>query len=372
MIATNAEAVGIISRCHRIRKNADRHVFCRRDYWCQYDRAIELKPNYADAYNNRGIAYAEMTRFDEAVASYTRCLSLRPNHVDAHLNRALTWLRQGNFALGWAAYESRLRKRSLSKRPQLQPAWNGFPPRGLRILLIAEQGLGDSLQFIRYAPLLKQMGATVIFECPEKLLKLFAGMPGLDVVFPHGTEAPAHDMHAALMSLPGLLGTTLETIPAAVPYLQADPARVERWGRELAEFPGFKVGIHWQGNPGYAGDFHRSMPLRHFAPLAQVPGRAALQPAEIRRVGAAPGARGRLPGGRPGEPARRGGRQRAVPGYGGGAQEPRPLDHLRHGGRAPGGGAGGAGVGAAVDVGELAVESCFLIIDVLLRRIEQY
>ena len=129
-----------------------------------------------------------MARFDEAVASYTRCLSLRPQHVDAHLNRALTWLRQGNFALGWAEYESRLRKRSLSKRPQLQPAWNGFPPRGLRMLLIAEQGLGDSLQFIRYAPLLKEMGATVIFECPEKLLKLFAGMPGIDVLFPQGTR----------------------------------------------------------------------------------------------------------------------------------------------------------------------------------------
>ena len=237
-----------------------------------YDRAIELKPNYADAYNNRGIACSEMARFDEAVASYTRCLSLRPQHVDAHLNRALTWLRQGNFALGWAEYESRLRKRTLSKRPQLQPAWNGFPPRGLRLLLIAEQGLGDSLQFIRYAPVLKQMGATVIFECPEKLLKLFAGMPGIDILFPHGTEAPAHDMHAALMSLPGLLGTTLETVPAELPYIHPDPARVERWGRELAVYPEFKVGINWQGNPGYAGDFHRSMPLRHFAALARVPG----------------------------------------------------------------------------------------------------
>ena len=266
-----------------------------------------------------------MTRFDEAIASYTRCLSLRPQHVDAHLNRALTWLRQGNFALGWAAYESRLRKRSLSKRPQLMPAWNGFPPRGMRILLIAEQGLGDSLQFIRYAPLLKQMGATVLFECPEKLMKLFEGMAGIDALFPQGKEPPAHDVHAALLSLPGLLGTTLaalsegtkttrsvadgiptrsvgtssESGPNSRPgregtelrlrtrgmgegeeliesgfraYIQADPARVERWGQELALYPGFRVGINWQGNTGYAGDFHRSMPLRHFAPLAAVPG----------------------------------------------------------------------------------------------------
>ena len=237
-----------------------------------YHRAIELKPNYADAFNNQGIAYAEMARFDEAVSSYTRCLTIRPQHVDVHLNRALTWLRQGNLRLGWAEYESRMRKRSLSKRPQLQPAWNGFPPRGLRMLLIGEQGLGDSLQFIRYAPLVKQLGATVIFECPEKLLKLFAGMPGIDMLTPQGKEPPEHDVHAALMSLPGLLGTTLENVPAAVPYIPADPARVERWGRELAAYPEFKVGINWQGNPGYAGDFHRSMPLRHFAALARVPG----------------------------------------------------------------------------------------------------
>jgi tetratricopeptide (TPR) repeat protein len=236
------------------------------------DRAIELEPSYADAFINRGIALAAMARYDEAIASYTRCLELSPQHVDAHLNRALAWLRQGNFALGCAEYGSRLRKVRLSKRPQLRPAWNGRPPRGLRVLLIAEQGLGDTLQFIRYAPVLKGMGATVLFECPEKLVKLLQRMPGIDVVFPQGAEPPPHDVHAALMSLPGLLGTRLETIPADVPYIQADAERVERWGRELAAYPGFKVGINWQGNPAFPGDFHRSMPLHHFAPLARVPG----------------------------------------------------------------------------------------------------
>jgi hypothetical protein len=140
------------------------------------------------------------------------------------------------------------------------------------MLLIAEQGLGDTLQFIRYAPVLKQMGATVLFECPEKLVRLLERMPGLDVVFPQGAEPPPHDVHAALLSLPGLLGTRLETIPADVPYIQADAERVERWGRALAAYPGFTVGINWQGNARFPGDFHRSMPLRHFAPLARVPG----------------------------------------------------------------------------------------------------
>jgi tetratricopeptide (TPR) repeat protein len=236
------------------------------------ERAIALKPSYAEAFINRGKAFAAMARYDEAIVSFTRCLELWPEHVDARLNRALVWLRQGDFALGWAEYGSRLRKGRLSKRAQLRPAWNGCPPRGLRVLLIAEQGLGDSLQFIRYAPILKRMGATVLFECPEKLVKLLQGMPGIDVLFPQAVEPPPHDVHAALMSLPGLLGTRLETIPADVPYIQADTERIERWGRELAEYREFKVGINWQGNAAYASDYHRSMPLRRFAPLARVPG----------------------------------------------------------------------------------------------------
>jgi hypothetical protein len=206
------------------------------------------------------------------VASYARCIKLRPHHVDAHLNRSLTWLRQGNFALGWAEYEWRLRKKNASARPPTQPAWNGFSPSGLRVLLNAEQGLGDTLQFIRYAALLKQRGATVIFECPEKLLKLLARTPGIDTLFAQGQEPPEHDLYSPLMSLPGLMGTTLESIPADVPYVHPDAGLVDYWRHELSPYPEFKVGINWQGNPGYAGDFHRSIPLRRLAPLATVPG----------------------------------------------------------------------------------------------------
>lgn len=237
-----------------------------------YDRAVAIKPSYADAYNNRGIALAEAGRFAEAVQSYTQCIRLRPHHIDAHLNRALTWLREGNFAQGWAGYEWRLRKKGALNRPPIQPAWNGFPPEGLRILLVAEQGLGDSIQFIRYAPRLKQLGATVIFECPAKLIPLLARTPGIDQVYTQGEEPPEHDVHVPLLTLPGLLGTSLETIPREIPYIHPAPELVEYWRRELAAAPGFKVGINWQGNRSFAGDYHRSMPLRHFAPLAQVPG----------------------------------------------------------------------------------------------------
>jgi tetratricopeptide (TPR) repeat protein len=237
-----------------------------------YNRAIELKPNYADAYSNRGIAYAEIARFDEAVDSYTRCLRLRPHHVDAHVNRALTWLRQGNFAQGWAEYEWRLRKRNAGARTPIQPSWNGFPPEGLRILLTAEQGLGDSLQFIRYAQQLKRLGATVFFECPERLVKLLERTPGIDRLVIQGQELPEHDVQVPLLSVPGLVGTALGSVPAEVPYIHADPEHIKLWSGELAAYPEFKVGINWQGNPEYAGDYHRSVPLRHFAPLASVPG----------------------------------------------------------------------------------------------------
>jgi tetratricopeptide (TPR) repeat protein len=237
-----------------------------------FDRALALKPNYVDAYNNRGITFAEQGRFDEAAASYTSCIKLRPTHADAHLNRALTWLRQGNFAQGWAEYEWRLRKKGALSRPPVQPAWNGYPPEGLRVLIVHEQGLGDSLHFIRYASLLKRLGATVIYEGPEKLFKILARTPGIDAFHPQGKEPPEHDVFAALLSLPGLMGTRVESVPVEVPYIHPDPDLVERWRGELAAYPGFKVGINWQGNPGYGGDFHRSVPLRHYAPLARLPG----------------------------------------------------------------------------------------------------
>jgi hypothetical protein len=236
-------------------------------------KTLERKPDYADAHNNLGIAYAELGRFDEAVASYTRCLKARPNHVDAHMNRALTWLRKGDYAQGWAEYEWRWKKRSLTNRPLIMPQWNGFPLAGRRILLITEQGLGDTLQFVRFCPLLKRQGAgEVILECPEKLIKLLSRSPGIDHLIPQGKPLPDYDVYCPLMNVPGLTATSVEAIPADVPYIFPDPELVERWKHELAGEPGLKVGINWQGNPKYAGDRHRSVPLTTYEPLARIPG----------------------------------------------------------------------------------------------------
>jgi tetratricopeptide (TPR) repeat protein len=260
------------AEAHNNLGNAVRHLGRFDESLDCYRKALELKPNYADAHNNLGIALAEMGKFDDAVASYTRCLQLRPNHVDAHMNRALTWLRKGDYAQGWAEYEWRWRKRALSNRPLIQPAWNGFPLAGRTILIVTEQGFGDVMQFARYAPLLKAQGARVVFECPERLVKLLAGCPGLDEVIPQGAPLPDYDVYAPLLTLPGLLGTSLERVPNQVPYLHPDPALVEKWRAELADVRELKVGINWQGNPKYAGDHHRSIPLKFFEPLARVTG----------------------------------------------------------------------------------------------------
>jgi hypothetical protein len=138
--------------------------------------------------------------------------------------------------------------------------------------LYAEQGLGDTLQFVRYARLLKEQGAAVVVECQKALLPLLARCPGIDRLAALGGPQPAHDVCAPLMSLPYHLGTRLGTIPADVPYLMADPALIESWRCALAVRPGFKIGIAWQGNPQYTGDKERSISLTEFAPLAAIPG----------------------------------------------------------------------------------------------------
>src|SRR5205807_2240953 len=130
-----------------------------------------------------------------------------------------------------------------------KPEWDGTPLDGKTILLHAEQGLGDTIQFARYLPLVKERGGTVLLDCPAAMARLCAGVGGVDQVSTGGSPPVAFDVQAHLLSLPRILGTTLATIPAPVPYMRADPVLLERWRRELQPLHGFKVGIAWQGNP---------------------------------------------------------------------------------------------------------------------------
>ena len=233
---------------------------------------------FPQAYSNLGNLLDDQGRFTEAIASYRRRVEMKPDYADAHHNLALALLRSGDFASGLAEYEWRWQTKELKLPDYPQPLWDGSPLQGRTILLHPEQGLGDTLQFVRYAALVKAQaqrlagGGTVICHGPRLLLPLLRTVPGIDQVVPVDTAPPAFDVHAPLLGLPRLFHTTAATIPAPIPYLSADPQLVDRWREQLAGVPGFKVGIVWQGNPKYHKDSRRSLPLSLFEPLARVPG----------------------------------------------------------------------------------------------------
>ena len=237
-----------------------------------YRRVLELKPHDAEPRNNLGNALRGQGKLPEAMACYDRAIELKPDFADAHWNRSLALLAAGDWQAGWPEYQWRRQTRDFIPRPFLQPLWNGEPLTGKTILLHAEQGLGDTIQFIRYAPLVKQRGATVVVACQEPLVRLLEGCAGIDQLVAHIEDIRAFDVHASLMSVPGILKTSLETIPAKVPYLIPRPELVEQWRTRLTDLDGLRVGITWQGNPAFRGDRFRSIPLGRFAPLAQIRG----------------------------------------------------------------------------------------------------
>jgi tetratricopeptide (TPR) repeat protein len=237
-----------------------------------FEQALRLRPTFANAHTNLATVAAKQGRFAEALAGYEMSLWLRPEGVSPHWNRSLTWLQMGDFQRGWADYEWRWRRQRSPARPFTQPRWDGSPLGGRTLLIYMEQGLGDMIQFIRCAALVRQRGGSVVVECPRKLVPLFARCDGIDQLVAEGDPLPPFDVQVPLMSLPGLLGITLASIPARVPYLSAEPAFVEHWGPRLRTGPGLRVGIAWQGNPRHRSDRHRSVALTQFAPLARLPG----------------------------------------------------------------------------------------------------
>jgi tetratricopeptide (TPR) repeat protein len=239
------------------------------------ERALALRPDFAMAWNNRGVVLRNLIRLEDALQSTDRALALEPENPDAHWNRSLVLLMQGDFRQGWAEYEWRLRVPSLGQmpRPFTQPRWSGAEDlSGRTILVYAEQGLGDTLQFCRYASLLAERGARVILEVQRPLRTLLAGLAGIDVLLGPGDELPAFDFHSPLLSLPLAFATDIDSIPAPRHYLAADPARLPGWKSQLdAHSRGTttrRIGLVWAGNPGLAQDRHRSVPLQSLLALA--------------------------------------------------------------------------------------------------------
>src|SRR5262249_13278284 len=235
--------------------------------------ALRLNPRAADAHANLGDVRKARGRLAEALACYEIALWLEPESASPRYNRALALLQSGDYERGWAEYEWRLRRgKGAARCPSDRAAWDGTPAAGRSILAWAEQGLGDAVQFVRYAPLLADRGFRVLVHTPGPLLGLFRSLRGVAGLIAEGEPLPSHDVHCPLMSLPYRLGTTLETVPTDVPYLAADPGRIDNWRVRLDEVPGRKIGVYWQGNPHHPWDRHRSVPLYELEPLARVPG----------------------------------------------------------------------------------------------------
>lgn len=237
-----------------------------------YDRAIALRPDYVLAYSNRAVSLKHLHRLEDAVASSDQALALDPQHADTYWNRGLTLLLQGNLRQGFADYQWRWKRATFApiKRNFHQPMWLGETPlHGKSVLLYAEQGLGDSLQFVRYAQGLADLGARVVLEAEPALYEVFGTLAGVDQLVRQGQPLPAFDVHCPLLSLPLALGTDLDSIPAPVPYLHADPKRQALWQERLGLRTGLRVGLVWSGSPTHQDDHNRSIPLATL--LAQLP-----------------------------------------------------------------------------------------------------
>lgn len=244
-----------------------------------YTKMLELAPeDYAIRYN---LAYIlkKLGRLEEAINEYQRVIEQNPKYIEAHFGLGTTYLLNGNFSDGWPEYEWRWKRAHTTPRTLSQPQWDGSDLNGKIILLHAEQGLGDTLQFIRYARTLKKQGATIIAAVQDPLIPLLSQCPYLDTVISLWAPFPHYDVHAPLLTLPLIMNTTEETIPSAhQPYLYAQSDLIDYWHTKLAHDKNFKIGLCWQGNASYQHRFlkavvaAKSIPINVLEPLSTIPG----------------------------------------------------------------------------------------------------
>lgn len=237
-----------------------------------YERALRLQPDSSRAHLGLADVFCDRRCLDDARTNYELALILEPDNPDIHLYCALSFLRMGDFQRGWREFEWRLKIDQYGPRDLPLPRWNGEPLDGRKILIHGEQGLGDTIQFVRYLTLVKQSGGELLFACRDSLLPLLEHIAGVDQLLALGQPLPPCDLHAPLLSLPLILGTTLESIPADTPYLQADAGLVNRWWSQLSGYDGLRIGVCWQGNPRHRRDKFRSIPLQFIEELCGVEG----------------------------------------------------------------------------------------------------
>ena len=234
-----------------------------------YERVLALRPNFVPAFNLKGVALAALNRHEEAIASYSAALALDPNFAPARFNRALSYLVTGDFEPGWRDHEWRWRgsDTQIALRDFGKPQWQGEDLQGKTILVHAEQGLGDTIQFSRYVPLLAARGAHVVLEVQAPLTALLAQLPGARTVIAMNSARPPIDYHCPILSLPFAFGTRLDSIPASVPDLSAPAAHAGRWRTRLGPRTGLRVGLAWSGNAMHVNDRNRSIPFERLVAL---------------------------------------------------------------------------------------------------------
>jgi tetratricopeptide (TPR) repeat protein/GT2 family glycosyltransferase len=242
-----------------------------------FEQALRIEPDFAEAYYNLANSLRDEGRCSEAIENYKNAIRLKPEYAEAHWNMSLTNLLSGNFIEGWKGYRWRRNidsKILIDRNYTGKPRWDGTPFEGKRLFVHYEQGLGDNIQFVRYLPMIKAKGGTVIFETLKPLIALLKDFSGADQVVenrPDGKPSVDFDIYTSLLDMPNIFGTTLEKIPAEIPYIHAETAKAQYWRNKLVgSF--FKVGIVWAGSPTHGNDHYRSCKLKDFAPLAKIDG----------------------------------------------------------------------------------------------------
>ena len=238
----------------------------------QLRQALSINPEFAPAHYNLGVALEERGDFDGAQKAYQQAVTLKSDEPDYHWNAALVTLLKGDFGEGWEQYEWRLRRKRNLTRNVKRPRWNGSDPTGQTILVQTEQGYGDTFQFIRYAQLLKARGARVIVECQPKTERLLPFAAGVDEIISRDEKLPKFDQYIQLLSLPHLFSTTLENVPAPIPYITAPPEAAGAWNARVNMAAGYKVGLVWRGNPQNTINPKKSILIAEVAGLCALEG----------------------------------------------------------------------------------------------------